>query len=889
MNSIRFFTIHILKPLNRFRVSIGRAIEEFCRRLDRDHQSLEEAAALHRAIFESRKIVRILVNPDNGRIVDANQAAADFYGYPRDALRQRPVWDFDTRTPEDTLTLLARLKESQDSPTSIESQHRLANGELRDVAIYPDPIRHQNQVLLLAVIVDITERKQTEQALTDEVTRRRALFEQSRDGIVIVDGNGKVDEANQHYADMLGYSLAETQQLHLWDWDDQWTREVLLSKAAQISATGEQFETRHRRKDGSMIDVEVVSSATESAGRKLILCICRGITERKRAAEQVASLSERLTLATQYAGVGIWDYDVRANRLVWNEAMFALYGISPEQFAPSLETWLSRVHPDDLPRLHGEMRAAIAGSPYDTNFRIVRPDGETRFIKAIAKARRDASDQPLRFVGVNWDITDFKTTEQALRDSEERLQRVLDGANDGCWDWNIATGDVLFNRRWAEMLDYDLADIAPRIEAWQVLVYPDDWSRCQTDLQRHFNGETPQYQCEYRIRAKNGEWRWVLDRGKLTRRDANGQPLWMAGTHTDVHDRHCMEETLHKTLAELRRHNVQIAAANRMDNSLLSCETAQEAYEIIAHGAEILFADHAGGLAVREDDAPALRWVARWGNDRALPPALPLVQCRAFRGGEPQEVIDSGQDVCCLHFLNQPAHLSFCLPLMVRGDILGLLHIGAGHPLSKEQLQELRNLAIKLGESIKLALSNLKLRATLREQAIRDPLTGLFNRRYLDETLPRELSRCQRGGEPLTVAMLDLDHFKHFNDNYGHEAGDVVLRAVGGLLRQSLRGGDIACRYGGEELVLILSGATLADTRARLEKLRRAVMQLHPSFRGSGELPAITVSVGLAVARSDETDAAALLGRADAALYRAKEQGRNRVVALDREPPPSAP
>ena len=171
-----------------------------------------------------------------------------------------------------------------------------------------------------------------------------------------------------------------------------------------------------------------------------------------------------------------------------------------------------------------------------------------------------------------------------------------------------------------------------------------------------------------------------------------------------------------------------------------------------------------------------------------------------------------------------------------------------------------------------------QLQAALQEQAIRDPLTGLFNRRYLDETLPRELSRCQRNGEPLVVAMLDLDHFKRFNDTYGHEAGDAVLRAIGDLLGKTLRASDLACRYGGEELTLILHGSTLEDAKLRLDSLRRAVRQTRIAYRG-GELPAITVSIGVTAAEATETDAMALLNQADAALYQAKAQGRNRVVA----------
>lgn len=191
-----------------------------------------------------------------------------------------------------------------------------------------------------------------------------------------------------------------------------------------------------------------------------------------------------------------------------------------------------------------------------------------------------------------------------------------------------------------------------------------------------------------------------------------------------------------------------------------------------------------------------------------------------------------------------------------------------------------RRIAAALRQAERHIADRKRLETALREQAIRDPLTGLFNRRYLDETLPRELHRCRRNGEPLTVAMLDLDYFKNFNDDYGHEAGDTVLQAVGELLRRALRSGDLACRYGGEELVLILPGAPLVMAQARLEELRQAVMQLHPQHR-SGELPAITVSIGLAMAKPEEADASALLSRADAALYRAKEQGRNRIMAAN--------
>jgi diguanylate cyclase (GGDEF)-like protein len=187
---------------------------------------------------------------------------------------------------------------------------------------------------------------------------------------------------------------------------------------------------------------------------------------------------------------------------------------------------------------------------------------------------------------------------------------------------------------------------------------------------------------------------------------------------------------------------------------------------------------------------------------------------------------------------------------------------------------------IMVSEAIKLSLANIQLQESLREQAIRDRLTGLLNRRYLDETLPRELNRCQRRGESLAVAMIDVDHFKRFNDNYGHDAGDAVLQAIGQLLLKTVRASDLACRYGGEELTLILPGADFEVARQRLEKLRSAIIKLRVLYQ-DGELPPVTVSIGFVVTNGRDFAAAALLKQADTALYRAKEEGRNRVVAAE--------
>jgi diguanylate cyclase (GGDEF)-like protein len=192
-----------------------------------------------------------------------------------------------------------------------------------------------------------------------------------------------------------------------------------------------------------------------------------------------------------------------------------------------------------------------------------------------------------------------------------------------------------------------------------------------------------------------------------------------------------------------------------------------------------------------------------------------------------------------------------------------------------------QNLAMAFAESVSLALANLRLRETLRMQSIRDPLTTLFNRRYMEEFFDREMKRATRSQRPIGVILCDLDHFKRYNDTFGHDAGDTLLKETAALLRNLVRGDDIACRYGGEEFLLLMPDASIEITCRRAESLRNTVANLHVEHLGQ-PLGPVTLSAGVAIFPDHGQTTGSLLRAADQALYSAKHSGRNRVVLAER-------
>jgi diguanylate cyclase (GGDEF)-like protein/PAS domain S-box-containing protein len=378
----------------------------------------------------------------------------------------------------------------------------------------------------------------------------------------------------------------------------------------------------------------------------------------------------------------------------------------------------------------------------------------------------------------------------------------------------------------------------------------------------------------------------AVEIGLVTVETSDG-PLVFA-TVVDISARAALASKLDQANEELRRHVVdlerrrqEMALLAQLGERLDRCQTMAEAYAVMTEGATTLFGADAGALYEPVGPGDRLQAVVTWGDPPPVTQAFASSECRALVRGRTHVVGDAGGRLRCAHVTEQVGTGLVCVPVATRGEDLSVLHVQVRRRVRGvrpgAQLAARRRLTQMLAERIALTLANLRLRAALREQSIRDELTGLFNRRYMEETLDRELRRARREGYGLGVIMADLDHFKSYNDARGHAAGDVVLRTMGSFLGAAVRGGDVACRFGGEEFVIILPRAGLEDTRRRAESLREQLRALHLDTL-TPPLQAVTMSFGVAACPDHGMSRDRLMAAADEALYLAKAAGRDRVV-----------
>lgn len=498
---------------------------------------------------------------------------------------------------------------------------------------------------------------------------------------------------------------------------------------------------------------------------------------------------------------------------------------------------------------------------------------------------------------------------QASRDAEIRFRELAETIPAIVWTAVPGFGIDYCNRRFQELTGFTMEQSLGW--NWKSALHPDDLPIAMENWERARVTGAP-IEVEYRFRTTSGDFRWHLVRA-TPMRDSEGNIVKWFGSCTDIdgqmrnqqeleeqikqhtaalleanvrletemHERALAQQELNQQnecmVRELTRRTNRVTTMAKMAELLQSCADLKDAFSVVAGMAPKIFAELRGAVLLFNAGRSVLEVTASW-NDCVLPdPVFGPQDCWALRTGH-MHLVPAGDHTADCRHAGSLSTAYFCLPLTSHGEAIGILHFQCIGRVDLSEPELL--LAGTFAEQVGLSISNLRLREALRNQSIRDPLTGLFNRRYLEEMMARETRRAVRSEQGLGVLMLDLDHFKDFNDTCGHEAGDAVLREAASFLVKSVRSEDIVCRFGGEEFVVILPMADLKATHARAERIRSKIRDLPVVHRGQS-VGMVTVSVGVAALPIHGTSPRTLLEAADAALYRAKREGRDRVVVAD--------
>lgn len=730
----------------------------------------------------------------------------------------------------------------------------------------------------LVIVRDITERKQTELALKTKIDELDRFFSVSLDLLCIADTDGYFRRLNCAWERTLGYSLEELEGQPFMNYVHPDDVEATTATLATLSDQQEilNFVNRYRCRDGSYRWIEWRSVPVGT----VVYAAARDITHRRQSEMDLKSTKEQLELVLQASSEGFSDWNLLTNEIYFSPRWKAILGYEDHELENSLAMWESVVFEADRQRSQRLTEDYNAGRT--DHFSLVQcyrhKNGSTVHMLTRLLHVVDDEGRVVRMVGSHLDVTSTVEMQAALQTSEMQLSGVLNSSLDGIMAFRSVREDnlvidfewLLCNPTAAKLLDQD-----PQVILGRRLL----------DIRPHRHIDTLFALCQQVVSTKQPAQQSVHYRHQ-------DQDFWLEVTAVILGDGlavtcrditplkqselalHQSNQKLQDNVEDLQQRQEEMLRLGEMNEFIQSCLTVQEAYEAMATLVAPMFPDCCGSLFIINASRNYAELVATWGQHLTSMTEFHPQDCWALRRGRSHLIDPDQAGLRCHHSHAPDSAITLCLPMQAQGEILGLFYLCAETPAHFPEAK--RQLARTVAEQLSLAIANLHLRETLQHQSIRDPLTSLFNRRYLEESLHQEIQRAQRHNHPIGVIMLDIDYFKTVNDTYGHDAGDLALQAVGKILRERVRGSDIACRYGGEEMTLILPESTLAVTEMRAEAIRLEIERLRVNYQGITMKP-FTTSLGVACFPNHGATTSALIKAADAALYQAKAKGRNRV------------
>ena len=542
--------------------------EQLQETVSRRTQELSEANASLRAAAESNALLAlvahntssgVMITDAEGRLEWTNAAFTRMTGYELAEVKGRKPGEFLRGSGTDLATI-EQLRNAflHGEPCKLEILNYTKRGTPFWQTLDLQPVRDRAGKVLhfVASQTDITAQRAATERL-EHVNQRLALATQSA-ALGVWEWDARADHSywDERTIAMYGLDPAAYKgtreewraRLHPED------RARAVATAQALTTSGDHYEQEFRiirAHDGAVRHLLSRAIVQRNAEGKLLRLIGtqRDVTAEREATQQMATLNERLRLALRSSHYGVWEIDVSTGRHHWDSRVFEIYGLPSEHIGASATEWQRVLHPADRAAAWEKVQQVIAGRVpgYDDEYRVVRPDGAVRHIEAHGHLQCDASGGAARLVGLIRDVSAAKELERALAIAEQRWQLAIEGSNDSVWDWDVSTGEVYHDSRWAPMLGFDAGEVPETIAGWKALAHPDDLAANEAAIAEHFAQRSPYYRHELRMRAKTGEWRWILDRGKVVSRAPDGRPLRMAGTHSDITARKELEERLEKT------------------------------------------------------------------------------------------------------------------------------------------------------------------------------------------------------------------------------------------------------------------------------------------------------------------------------------------------------
>lgn len=561
----------------------------------------------------------------------------------------------------------------------------------------------------------------------------------------------------------------------------------------------------------------------------------RAIAKAEAMTKSLQSSSQRLLMATQVAGIGVWEWDFNTDKLILDTELFALLKmqITPKQEI-SLQQWLALL-PDKAQQIFEQavVDTVASGKRMDLQIKMLPEDKSSPLMMQLhAELNFDEKAKAKGLLGVCYDISAKWQYQRDLQETEARWKHALEGSNEGVWDWYIPDGTVLYSNRLVTMLGYEPGEFSPHVSAWSDRIHPEDRQRVMQDIEKLMDDSKPDYLNEHRLRCKDGSWKWILGRGTVIERDKQGNAIRAVGTHSDI---------------DWRKHT-ELALRQ-------SEERFREAFDTAPIGMALVATD---GRCLEVNDS-LCQMLGYHENE--------LLQLTFADITHPDDLAMDQQfvDKLIRHELNH--YQMEKRYLKKNGDIIeALLSVSVVHDETGQVehfVSQVEDITARKAEQ-----------HHIQQLAFYDVLTGLPNRRLFEERLSHGLMAAKRSARTVALMFIDLDYFKQVNDSYGHDVGDFVIHSAGQRMLKLLRNTDTLARFGGDEFVVLLEEVSDAGSALKVAENLRQQMRAPIAFQD--DTLAISLSIGIAVSSPDRPETAeSLMKKADMALYEVKAAGRN--------------